>query len=56
MAGNPDNNAQGNTIKTLQVSFGDLPPQVFTFDTTGKTESNMGWVLDSAYFVANAST
>ncbi|MHB1223973.1 MAG: choice-of-anchor C family protein [Gemmatimonadaceae bacterium] len=45
MAGNTDG---GNLIKTMQVSFGltggVMQTQTFTFDATGKSHTNMGWV------------
>lgn len=53
MAGNPDDNYQGNTLKTLKATFGAT--STFTFDTTGKSLSNMGWLTKSAYFVANGT-
>jgi len=40
MAGNPDNLP---SIKTLNASFGSTT-QSFSFDDTGKTRNNMGWV------------
>lgn len=52
MAGNPDDNNRGNTLKTLNATFG-ATTSTFTFDTTGKGLSNMGWLTKSAYFVAN---
>ena len=51
MAGNPDG---APTIKTLQASMGDFS-QDFTFDTTGKTEENMGWIEETATFVATGN-
>jgi choice-of-anchor C domain-containing protein len=54
MAGNPDDNGNGNTMKTLQATFGS--PAIFTFDTTGKDHSNMGWVTKTAVFVATATS
>lgn len=55
MAGNPDDNNRGNILKTLNATFG-ATTSTFTFDTTGKGLSNMGWLPKSAYFVANGST
>lgn len=46
MAGNTDG---GSAIKQLNVSFGltggAMQTQLFTFDATGKSRSNMGWEL-----------
>ncbi|MGA2801073.1 MAG: choice-of-anchor C family protein [Verrucomicrobiota bacterium] len=52
MSGNPDGPP---TIKTLDVTFGNTT-QVFTFDTTGISHANMGWVLDSGWFQASGSS
>lgn len=52
LAGNPDNAPQ---VKTLQVELiGSGGPQVYTFDITGKTHTDMGWVAETAVF--NIST
>jgi choice-of-anchor C domain-containing protein len=49
LAGNP----QGPpTIKPLKVSAGAVV-QNYTFDTTGKTLSNMGWVTNQLTFTAS---
>ena len=49
MAGNP---AGPPTIKPLQVSAG-AAVQNYTFDTTGKSVSNMGWVTNQFTFTAS---
>lgn len=52
LAGNP----QGPpTIKPLKVSAGAVV-QNYTFDTTGKTLSNMGWVTNQLTFTASGPT
>lgn len=51
MAGNPD----GGGIKKLQVSA-DGQSADFTFDSTGKSATNMGWVTNGWSFVADDST
>ena len=49
LAGNPDN---GPTVKTVDL-FVDLTSYgTRTFDVTGKTRSNMGWVTESFLFTA----
>jgi choice-of-anchor C domain-containing protein len=40
LAGNPDG---GPVVKTLAVTVGADPSHIFTFDTTGKTKTDMGW-------------
>ncbi len=51
LAGNP----QGPpTVKPLTVSAGAVV-QNYTFDTTGKSPSNMGWVTQQFTFVAEGS-
>jgi len=52
LSGNPDGPP---TIKTLDVTFGNTT-QVFTFDTTGISHDNMGWVVQSALFQASGSS
>jgi choice-of-anchor C domain-containing protein len=52
MAGNPDN---GPTIKTLDVIIDGLFSQSFSFNITGKTKENMGWVTYSFLFTAQDS-
>lgn len=54
MAGNPDGSP---TIKTLQAAVAPTvaPPlgiHTFTFDTTGKTRTDMGWETKEFYFTA----
>jgi len=41
MAGNPDGSPK---IKTVQVFWGGVSEGMFTFDTTGKDHTTMGWV------------
>lgn len=49
MAGNPDGEP---VVKTLEVSLlGDGAPQVFTFDVSGASLTNMHWVNQTANFV-----
>jgi choice-of-anchor C domain-containing protein len=48
MAGNPDH---GGQVKSLQVSAAGQSA-AYTFDTTGKSRSNMGWVTKTFDFVA----
>lgn len=48
MAGNPDD--QSDPVKTMQVGLSQGP--LLTFDTTGKTRSDMGWVTKSFEFIA----
>ena len=49
MAGNPDGVP---AVKTLEVSLlGDGVPQVFTFDASGASRSNMHWIDQTANFV-----
>ena len=49
MAGNPDDNQK---IKNLSITIAGQS-QNFTFDATGKTRTNMGWITKS--FVFNAT-
>lgn len=42
-------------IKTLAVSMGNEAAE-FTFDTTGKTFQNMGWVMESFRFTADGTS
>jgi choice-of-anchor C domain-containing protein len=54
LAGNP---ASGPTIKTGQVIAGDSVIQSFSFDVTGKSITNMGYVGKTTHFIAtNLST
>ena len=48
MAGNPDN---GEKIKNLSVTVAGQSYD-FTFDATGKTRTNMGWLTKSFVFMA----
>jgi choice-of-anchor C domain-containing protein len=48
LAGNPDG---GDTAKHLNVQVGSLTQQ-YTFSTVGHNEGSMGWVLETANFVA----
>lgn len=49
MAGNPDG---GPTIKTLEVFWGGASQGTFTFDITGDSRENMGWVTNQLTLVA----
>ena len=51
MAGNP---AGTPVIKTLLASFGS-DSKTFTFDTTGHSLTDMGWVVESVIFKATAT-
>lgn len=48
LAGNP---AGGPVVKTLEVDAGDTPT-TYTFDTTGRTLTNMGWTEETFTFTA----
>jgi len=52
MAGNP---AGAPTVKTLTVDAGSLPT-TYTFDTTGKTLTNMGWQPQTYSFTATGTS
>jgi len=52
LAGNPDS---GPAVKTVDVSAGTAA-QTFTFDTTGKSKSNMGWTYHALPFTATGVT
>jgi choice-of-anchor C domain-containing protein len=52
LAGNPHDEVK---LKTGTVSVGNLT-QNFSFDTTGKSLSNMGWVEKSFSFIASGSS
>ena len=52
LAGNPTGNP---TIKEMRVSAGGNSAD-FSFDITGKSPSNMGWVSKSWDFTANSTT
>jgi choice-of-anchor C domain-containing protein len=51
LAGNPDGGAK---TKVLQAQVGNLN-QTFSFDITGKSVSQMGWVLETADFTATGN-
>ena len=53
LAANPA--SQGSVFKTLTVAAG-LDAQRYTFDRTGTTLSNMGWVTETFEFTATAQT
>ena len=45
MAGNPDNQAIAQVVKRLEIYWDGSPlAPLQTFDATGKTRTNMGWV------------
>jgi choice-of-anchor C domain-containing protein len=48
------NSGGGNAVKQLQVTVGDLDA-TYTFDTTGISTSNMGWILKTGTFLASGS-
>ena len=50
LAGNPEGSP---TVKNLQVSIG-ATSQNFTFDTTGRSDANMGWTVKTVDFLATA--
>jgi hypothetical protein len=52
LAGNPNGNP---TIKEMRVSAGGSSAD-FSFDITGKSNSNMGWLSKSWDFTANSTT
>ncbi|MBK7006395.1 MAG: choice-of-anchor C family protein [Burkholderiales bacterium] len=51
MAGNPDDS---DKVKTVQVGLSQQP--LYTFDTTGRTRTDMGWVTQSFTFTAVATS
>jgi choice-of-anchor C domain-containing protein len=53
LAGNPFG---GPTDKLLQVSVGGLPAKLYTFDITGQTGPDMGWVRLAYEFTADATS
>lgn len=57
MAGNPDG---GPAVKTLEAYLNSTSTNPndwdFTFDTTGKTKTDMGWIYQSFQFVADTTT
>lgn len=52
LAGNPDG---APTIKTIDVTY-DGGSAAFNFDTTGHTESSMGWTPESFVFTATGAS
>jgi len=52
MAGNPDGTPN---IKTVDVSFGSSGAQIFKFDDTGFSKTNMGWKLESFLYTATGT-
>ena len=53
MAGNPN---AGPTVKQMQLQAAGQTSSVFTFDITGKTPTNMGWVTKTWCFTASSSS
>jgi choice-of-anchor C domain-containing protein len=53
MAGNTDGLPQ---TKTLLVTVDSFLPVSFTFDTAGKSRTNMGWVTNTFTFTATSTT
>ena len=51
MAGNP---AGLPSLKTLEVSAGNVTDQLFTFDTSGKSLTDMGWTDMTMEFTATS--
>lgn len=49
------NAANAPTVKSLMVTAGN-DSELFTFDSTGKSNSNMGWVTKSFQFIATDTT
>jgi len=52
MAGNPD---AAPTVKNLALTVDGFTPQSYTFDTSGKTHDNMGWVTYTYDFTATST-
>jgi choice-of-anchor C domain-containing protein len=52
MAGNPD---PAPPLRTLAVMINSVEVATFTFDATGKTATNMGWLQKSLRFTASTS-
>jgi hypothetical protein len=50
LAGNP---SSGPAVKTGEVIAGDNTIQQFSFDITGRSFADMGYVSRTAYFLAN---
>lgn len=56
LAGNPRRGQKGDQLeKIVNVSAGDFLGD-FTFDITGKSNDNMGWVMKSFSFIAGSTT
>jgi choice-of-anchor C domain-containing protein len=53
LAGNTDG---GPTVKTIGVTIGTSGLQTFTFDTTGKSHGNMGWITESFLYTATGAS
>jgi hypothetical protein len=53
LAGNPDG---GPAVKTGQVLVNDTPVQDYSFDSTGKSPSNMGYLAQSVTFTSSGSS
>ncbi|WOH53750.1 choice-of-anchor C family protein [Bradyrhizobium sp. sBnM-33] len=53
LAGNPD---QGPTVKTIGVTIGGSGLQTFTFDTTGKSHNDMGWITETFLYTATGTS
>ena len=53
LAGNPDG---GPAVKTLWVSATGTAAESYSFDTTGHSDTNMGWTLEGYTFVAIGSS
>ncbi|MHA7734040.1 choice-of-anchor C family protein [Nitrosopumilus sp. S6] len=54
MAGNPGTCGEPN-VKNMKVSVASYE-NIFSFDTTGKSNTNMGWTTEGFSFVAESST
>ncbi len=52
LAGNPDNAPE---VKTLTVNSGS-GPTTYTFNTAGKSRTNMGWESQTFYFTATSNS
>lgn len=52
LAGNPDS---GAAVKSVQVAAAGTSAD-YSFDTTGRTKSAMGWVMESFSFIASATS
>ena len=53
LAGNPDG---GTPLKTLNVSATGGATTPYSFDTTGQSDSNMGWLPQTYSFTANSAS